>query len=344
MLSLIREISLNGVMKRRIVFRADGSGETGYGHFIRCLALANYLKDDFDCHFTTYNSVERRPTDYQYEEIAKVCDYIPIIGSTLEEANADFLNKLNPDDIVVLDNYYYTTEYQQAIKDKGYRLVCIDDMHDRHMVCDLLMTVCPLKKEDFSISPYTKFVGGIEWAFLREPFLKQNPVRSVPSKISSIVIAMGGADPYNLTDKMIHVVNTVLPETYIHVMAGDTVDMSGEISNNVTIHRRLNAEEIVELFDNSDLGIFSASTVCMEAFSRNLPAAVGYYVKNQEDFYRYGEAHNLFFPLGFLLDDVFTIIDRFQDVIDKNKPLSISIDFCNQKEKIIRLFKELEAH
>lgn len=326
---------------QRIVLRADGSGKTGYGHFIRSLALAGYLKDDFDCHLSTYNSVEHLPTDYQLSEIAKVCDYIPIAGSNLDEANADFLRELKPEDIVVLDNYYYTTEYQLAIKDKGCRLVCIDDMHDRHMFCDLLLTACPLKREDFSLEPYTKFVGGIEWAFLREPFLKPHEIRNISKTIENIVIAMGGADPFHLTDKMIRIVRSVLPETGIHVMAGDTVGISEESSRIAIIHRRINADEIVELFDNSDLGIFPASTVCMEAFSRKLPVAAGYYVDNQEEFYRYGVENKLVSPLGNLLDDSSAIIDRLREVVENNRPKPVTIDFRKQKEKIIKLFKEL---
>ena len=38
-------------MKQRIYFRADAGREIGYGHFIRTLALADMLKDDFDCVF-----------------------------------------------------------------------------------------------------------------------------------------------------------------------------------------------------------------------------------------------------------------------------------------------------
>lgn len=328
---------------RRIVFRADGSAKTGYGHFIRSLALAGYLKDDFDCYFTTYNSVDRIPTDYQFAEIAKVCDYIPIGGCDIDQANSDFLNELKPDDIVVLDNYYYTTEYQQAIKDKGCKLVCIDDMHDRHMVCDLLMTSCPLQREDFSLEPFTKFAGGIEWAFLREPFLKPNKDRNITENIKRVVIAIGGADPFKLTDKMIKVVSTVLPKVEIHVMVGDTVSISEESANMTITHKRLKAEEIVELFDNSDMGIFPASTVCMEAFSRLLPVAGGYYVDNQREFYEYGVKHNLFSPLGNLLDDSSVILKRFKNVVENDRPLPAVIDFRRQKEKIIQLFKELES-
>ncbi len=330
-------------MTQRVVLRADGSGETGYGHFIRTLALAGYLKNDFDCHFATYNSTNILPTDYQFEEIAKVCDYIPL-GETLEEANADFLDSLQPEDIVVLDNYYYTTDYQRAIKDKGCRLVCIDDMHDRKMVCNLLMTACPLKREDFSLEPYTKFVSGIEWAFLREPFLKPNIIRNIPSTINSVVIAMGGADPFKLTDKMIRVVTAVLPSAQINVMAGDTVTVSKESSNMAVIQRRLNAEQIVELFDGSDFGIFPASTVCMEAFSRKLPVAVGHYVNNQEEFYEYGVAHKMFYRLGSLLDDEEAITNRLRDIITNNKPVPTAIiDFNKQKKKIIDLFKDLST-
>lgn len=329
-------------MRQRIIFRADGGGKTGYGHFIRSLALASYLKDDFECYFATYNSVEQIPTDYQLGEIAKVCDYIPIAGRNLDEANADFLSELNPEDIVVLDNYYYTTEYQKSIKEKGCKLVCIDDMHDRHMVCNLLMTSSPLKREDFSLESYAKFVGGVEWAFLREPFLKPNKDRNISDHIKGVVIAMGGADPFNLTNEMIKVVSVVLPNAEIQVMAGDTVSISEESSNIAVIHRRLSAEEIVKLFDNSDLGVFPASTVCIEAISRMLPVAAGYYVDNQEEFYKYGVDNNLFSPLGNLLDDPSIILGRLREVVENNRPLPAVINFRKQKSRVIHLFKELE--
>ena len=53
---------------RKIFFRADASSAIGYGHFIRTLALADMLKDDFDCTFFTVS-----PTPYQISEMEKVC-------------------------------------------------------------------------------------------------------------------------------------------------------------------------------------------------------------------------------------------------------------------------------
>lgn len=330
-------------MKRRIIFRADASKTKGYGHFIRSLALAGYLKDDFRCEFVSFNEDQNRGemSEYQLDETLKICTPIPVFGNSLQEFNVNFLEEIHSDDIVVLDNYYYDAAYQQSIRDKGCKLVCIDDMHQYHMVCDLLFTVCPLKREDFSLEPYTRFAGGIEWTFLREPFLSPLKTRKSSSQINRVVMAMGGADAFNLTDKMIEASLSVIPEAELTVICGDGANVAKENDSRVKVRRRLSAEGIVTLFDNADVGLLSASTICIEAISRKLPVIAGYYVDNQEEFYRYGVEHNYFSGLGSLLDDVSKIEDRLGNIIGNNWQKSKEIDFLSQKNKTIELFKSL---
>jgi len=62
---------MQDTMKRKVIFRADAGQSIGYGHFIRSLALADMIRNDFDILFATVN-----PTDYQKTELAKVCPYI----------------------------------------------------------------------------------------------------------------------------------------------------------------------------------------------------------------------------------------------------------------------------
>ena len=102
--------------KRKIFFRADASTTIGYGHFIRTLALADMLKNDFNCTFFTQS-----PSTYQQGEADKVCSLVslPSDDSKFER----FLEYLIGDEIVVLDNYFYTPDYQKQIKDKGCKLV-----------------------------------------------------------------------------------------------------------------------------------------------------------------------------------------------------------------------------
>ena len=94
-------------MKKKICFRADAGVQTGYGHFIRTLALADMLKDDFDCVFYTVD-----PSPYQLQELQKVCPCVTLKAETRLE---DFLDCLEGTETVVLDNYFYTSDYQQAI-------------------------------------------------------------------------------------------------------------------------------------------------------------------------------------------------------------------------------------
>lgn len=328
-------------MKQRVILRADSDKNIGLGHFIRSLALAGYLKDNFDCCFASYNSDLKALSKYQLTEILRVCVPFVVNGKTLEDFNEDFLEQLHPSDIVVLDNYYFSTEYQQKIKDKGCRLVCIDDMHDRHMVCDMLITPSPLTREEFSLEDHTVFRGGVEWAFLREPFLSPLPVRNVSEQINSIAIAMGGADAFNLTDKFIHIIHSVLPRVQIHAICGDSVIINEESKRIAYIHKNVSAQEIVNLFDNADIGIFPASTVAIEAFSRKLPVIAGYYVDNQKAFYEVGKQRRYFAPLGCLLDDSESIVQRLIRVFHEDRPMPVVINFRAQRERIIELFNQL---
>lgn len=329
----------------RIIFRADAGSHIGFGHYVRTIALGAYLAPYFDCHIVTRNPDSDTPGAYQLQLAEDAgLKIIEIGGRTREKFDPVFINKINATDIVVLDNYYYETEFQKKVREKCKALVCIDDMHDRHFVADILMTFCPLKREDFSLEPYTKFFGGIEWSFLRQPFLRpQSKRRPDHKEPRQIVIAMGGADPLHLTDKIISILQRINPELKISVIAGSTVQVTHNTGNGVTVFHNANAKEIAELFDTSDMGIFPASTVCVEAISRNLPIAAGYYVDNQEEFYKYGVKQGWFKPLGCLLDDENTIEKRIREALSAKSTVDIYFDFNSQKEKIIRIFRNLAA-
>lgn len=327
--------------KNKVILRADAGKSIGFGHFVRSLALAAYLADDFDCSFCSFNPSDHKPSQYQLSEIAKACSYIPIEAESYEEYDSKFLDILRGDEIVVLDNYYFSTEYQKKIKEKGCRLVCIDDMHDRHFVADAVLTMTPARKESFSHEPYTLFLNGIEHSFLRKAFIEV-PRQGRQAVIKNVVMAMGGADPYGLTNKLLSIITSIDDNLHIDVIAGDTVEVDSRFDEKVAIHRRLSAEEIVDLFGKSDLGVFPASTICVEALACRLPIAAGWYVDNQKEFYEYGVHEGIFLPLGYFLDNDEEISDRLKTVFNSGLKQSKSeIDFKKGKQDIIRLFKTL---
>ena len=277
-------------MKRKIFFRADASQNIGYGHFIRTLALADMLKDDFDCVFYT-----QTPTEYQRKELEKVCPFIELPDD--DTRFRLFIEELKGDEIVVLDNYFFTTDYQRSIKTKGCKLVCVDDMHDKHYVADVVINHALTDATLFDSEPYTKLCLGFNYALLRAPFLK--PISHI-KRGHDIVVNFGGADPFGITDSIVSMLLNMSIPYRIVVVLGDKVYLSEENRNKVVIRRNLSSEEMAELFEESAAGVLSASTVCIEALSRNLPLIAGYHVDNQKFFYQLLVENDAIQPIGHL--------------------------------------------
>ena len=264
---------------KKIYFRADAGSAIGYGHFVRSLALADMLKDDFECIFVTQS-----PTEYQKSEVAKVCELIEMPAT--DEKFGMFLEMLQGNEIVVLDNYFYGTDYQRAIKAKGCRLVCIDDMHDKHYVADVVINhALGFSVGQFSVEPYTQLCLGQSYALLRKPFL------DIPRKIqhegNHVFICFGGADIYNLTCKCVgsiidsglfSEIYTIVGDAYQHRLA---LEQYKSRHSGLQIFSNIDSRAIADLLLQTDLAIVPASSILWEALSRQVRCIYGYYVENQ---------------------------------------------------------------
>ncbi|MDR1181687.1 MAG: UDP-2,4-diacetamido-2,4,6-trideoxy-beta-L-altropyranose hydrolase [Bacteroidales bacterium] len=320
-------------MKQKIVFRADAGQNIGYGHFIRSMALADMLKDDFDVSFATVN-----PTDYQKNELSNICPFVSLNSETHFE---DFLSMLQANEIVVLDNYFFTTDYQREIKTKRCKLVCIDDMHDKHYVADIVINHGIDNPALFSVEPYTRLCLGLEWALLRKPFLEaslKNRNKKHRNVIENVVVSFGGVDSYHLTDRIINMLLSEPDVLQIDAIAGKAYH--SQIENNtgksIVFHRAISAQEVASLFSNCDLAVLSASTVCLEALACGSRVAAGHYVNNQKEFYEYLKTNRFIYGLDSLSNmhsfDIHNINFR-----ETNTPPSV----CCNTSLYIEYFKTL---
>lgn len=268
--------------------------------------MAGYLRHDFDCHIYSWNADGTPPSVWMESQARdNGATLIPLSGKTIDEANADFTARLDATTqrvVTILDNYYFDTDYQRSVRSRSRALICLDDVHDRHFAADYVISFCPLDREFFSLEPYTRLFTGFQWSFLREPFFAKLPPAGMPRE--SLVMAIGGADPEGLTEPILRAVRDALPDVPLEVIAGETVRLSSEVDAmpRVIVHRRLDATQMVDVMDRAKMGLFPASTICMEAFSRKLPVAAGFFTGNQLDVYAAGVRRNLFIPLGDLHD------------------------------------------
>ncbi|MFA7116513.1 MAG: UDP-2,4-diacetamido-2,4,6-trideoxy-beta-L-altropyranose hydrolase [Bacteroidales bacterium] len=280
--------------KKKIYFRADADKKIGFGHFTRCLALADMLKNNFDCTFFT-----QTPSDYQKTEIKKICSYIELPND--DSKFQKFLEYLDGEETVVLDNYFFTSDYQQKIKYKGCKLVCIG-ANDRHYYSDVLISMAENDKSVFSVEPYSKIYLGIDWVILRKPFREIK--RKVINKKNNIVICFGGTDQFMLTEKFVNILQDSYKFDEIHLIATDNFgkDRFTLLENKgVKCHINVSAEEIVRTLTNSKCLISSSSTISSEALSCEIPVICGYYVENQKKMYQYLIKENLVLGLSNLL-------------------------------------------
>ncbi len=315
--------------KRKVYFRADASVEIGYGHFIRLLALADMLKDDFDCVFYTVS-----PTEYQCGEMEKVCRYVVLNEGTKFE---DFLAALTGEEIVVLDNYFYTTDYQRAVKEKGCKLVCIDDMHDKHYVADVVINPVLDKCDFYDIEKYTRLCLGLEYALLRKPFVVKTNVSN--KKKNSWLIAFGGSDVDNNTERFLSVLNSDDRVDSISVIVGDAYRYLSSIKKyeKATVYQNLSAEQVSAVMRWSEYAVLSASTICIEALASQCKVACGYYIDNQKDAAMYYKNTGLCIGL-----DNINAINSFS-FIDKLLAfqLQYNVDFCSIPSRYADVFNAL---
>lgn len=281
-------------MKKRVVFRADGDAEIGYGHFIRTLGIAGLINEDFDCVYAT-----RQPTEYQLNEIHKVCSGV-IELSKDEQSLDEFLFYLKKDDIVVLDNYFFSSDYQLLIKAKGCKVVYVDDYNDRNYVCNALINNIPgFPPESFKKQDYTKLYLGTDYALLRKEFF--NPgLRQIKKKENTIFISFGGGDFLNLSDKIIGFLNQINPDFEIHLLIGDAYKFGESLKkyNNITIHKNISAGEVALLIAGCKVCIIPASSLLNEAASIGSAILLGYFTENQIQPYDYFIANKMAIGLG----------------------------------------------
>ena len=273
--------------KRKIFFRADAGQDIGYGHYIRSLALADMLKQDFDCTMFT-----QTPTEYQLSEAKGICSVVALPSD--ESKFNKFLEYLHGDEIVVLDNYFFSTDYQQAIKAKGCQLVCIDDMHDKHYVADVVINHGCTDISLFDVEPYTRLCLGMDYALLRHPF--RNPIQR-DRTANSYAICFGGADSHNLTYAYARELSK--KDCTIFAIIGDSYQYEDTLKTlpHVEICKRLSADEMAKLFSSVENVICSASTTCYEALACEARVYAGWYVENQKDIYQLLASNHKIAPL-----------------------------------------------
>jgi UDP-2,4-diacetamido-2,4,6-trideoxy-beta-L-altropyranose hydrolase len=254
--------------KNRIVFRADGDGNIGLGHIMRCLSLANILKNSFTCLFITRTSSDRIKS-----LISEECELISISSSIsiFEESNI-MKSVLIRSDILVLDGYHFDERYQIESKLLVSKLVFIDDLANFHYYADLVINHgSSLIENKYKKEIYTRLLLGFPYLLLREPILRASQQMRKLNNPGSIFICMGGADPLKLTAKVFeaalacdHINKVIVVTGAAYGEMESLFALSKKTNKEVQIKSDIYVDELVKLIKNCDIAIAPASSISLE--------------------------------------------------------------------------------
>ncbi|MDX2414692.1 MAG: UDP-2,4-diacetamido-2,4,6-trideoxy-beta-L-altropyranose hydrolase [Bacteroidales bacterium] len=284
---------------RRIIFRADGGQSIGMGHITRLMAMAAMINDGFTKIFATRN----RESGIVRDINLVVDEYICLPEG--KEHFGKFLSFLAEGDVVVLDNYFFSTEYQRLIRDRGCFLVCLDDMHDRHYVADLIINHAPgIEPGSLSTEPYTKVCLGLDYALLRKNFLDAAKQEYNIVNSNTVFICFGGVDNNNNTLKVINALYSKGGIADLIVVVGSQYAFYNNLQdfvrskNGIRIFQGIDAIEMVDLLKKSRLAIVPASTILLETLCFNIKIISGYYIDNQRNLLSGAERFNNVLNIG----------------------------------------------
>ena len=270
----------------RVVFRADGSRDTGLGHIYRSLALVDMLSSEFSCVFMI-----NRPSFELVHLIGSYCDLCALSFNSINEEIEEITEKVLPTDIFVADGYDFEVKYQQVIKSKVKQLVMIDDKADHYYYADLIINhgdasmINKYKKE-----PYTKVLAGLNYAIMRKEFLVSARTTRRISKVDTVFICMGGADPFNITIKAVLAALKCDFIKSLIVVTGSAYANKSQLKktlqtycgSKVILHEEnVSAVRLVELIRMSQIAIAPASSIAMEICCVKAGLLTGTVVDNQ---------------------------------------------------------------
>ena len=275
-------------MTKKIIFRADGNATTGLGHLYRLFALVEMYKNDYDFIFVTKKTsiLNIIPSAYKIKLIPE---------SISIEQEPDWLVSLfnSNEYIIIADGYQFISTYQRQIKEKGFKLICIDDLAKEHMFADIVVNHSPHSQENhFSKERYTKLALGTKYALLRPLFLKEAKQNKSIQTIDSAFVCFGGADSLNLTQKAVEAILQIPNFKKIHVVLGgayshkEIFNFEETYSNKLTIYRNLTENELIKVMKKCNFAVAPASTILYELSCVKMPILSGFYVDNQKLIYK----------------------------------------------------------
>ena len=297
----------------RIAFRTDSSLHIGTGHVMRCLTLADALRErgaqsTFICRphaGHVLDSIQQR--EHTAKKLAPADDafsapadpsHAKWLGTDWASDAAQTQQALGDQvvDWLVVDHYALDRCWEQALRPHTRRIMAIDDLADRPHDCDLLLDQNlgrQAKDYDGLLSRHTQTLIGPAYALLRPEFIhwrEHSLQRRAQPQLKNLLITMGGVDQANATSQVLDALTRCeLPaELSITVVMGASAPWLSQVKAQAAAMPRptqvlVGVSNMAQQMAESDLCIGAAGGSAWERCALGLPSLVLILAANQHN-------------------------------------------------------------
>lgn len=288
MLLTLANASANATaMTQTLLFRADADGQTGSGHVMRSLAIAEAAASmGMACRFAMQacpDGLRSRLRRAGFET-----DALPAGGAP--DAFLDLIRGTAPV-AVIIDGYHFNESYRSAVRSAGRPVLAMDDLMGSHVLhADLVVNANPAA----SPGDYTGRAGkarlllGLEYAALRKEFRQaaQRPFPALADR-QRLLITIGASDPLRLSLALAETLMDILPDRVtIDLVLGAAHPHSEACErlrernpSRLTLH--INADNMAELMRGAGLAVSAAGSTVLELAAMAVPGILLVTAENQ---------------------------------------------------------------
>jgi UDP-2,4-diacetamido-2,4,6-trideoxy-beta-L-altropyranose hydrolase len=271
-----------------LLIRTDASATIGTGHVMRCLALAQAWHDrggQVTLAATDLTPALAQRLKAERVQVIRLSD----VGGSLADAaaTAELDNQLHSRWIIV-DGYQFDAAYQQALKASGLKLLFLDDYgHADFYTADLILNQNLYANAALyqQRSPDSQLLLGTDYVLLRREFWNwRGWQRTVAGIARKVLVTLGGADPANVTLKVVQALQQLDGLESIILVGGSNPhleQLQAEIGASSSIQLRQNVTNIPELMVNADMAIAAGGSTSWELAFMGLPTLMLILAENQ---------------------------------------------------------------
>ena len=191
----------------RVLIRVDASPAIGLGHAMRCLALIEVLRSGGHVVHVCTAALPERLADAMRATGATLSQIAAHPGDDADASATSARATSRECDWVIADGYGFGVEWQARVRASGARLAMLDDeARAPRWDADLLLNQnLGVPATAYAASaPDALLLRGSRYVLLRTAFKAWSGfTRAVPSQAHHLLLTVGGADPENLTARLI---------------------------------------------------------------------------------------------------------------------------------------------